>query len=72
METLRIEILNPKAKDLLKGLVGLDLIRITEEKEQQGFQELLTKLRKNAKTAPSLKEITKEVEAVRRARYEKK
>lgn len=31
METIRIEILNPKAKALLKDLVNLDLIRISKE-----------------------------------------
>jgi len=49
MESLRIEIINPKAKRLLKNLADMELIKIT----------------------PSLDEITKEVESVRKARYEK-
>lgn len=35
------------------------------------FKELLEKLRTKSKDAPSLEEITKEVESVRNARYEK-
>ncbi|MFO7828185.1 MAG: hypothetical protein R6V23_06155 [Bacteroidales bacterium] len=71
METFRIEILNPKAKSLLKDLADLDLIRIKKGKVKSEFQELLEKLRINADNAPSNDEITREVEFVRKARYEK-
>jgi hypothetical protein len=71
METFRIEILNPKAKSLLKDLADLDLIRIKKGKVKSEFQELLEKLRINADNAPSDDEITREVESVRKARYEK-
>ena len=71
METFRIEILNPKAKSLLKDLADLDLIRIKKEKVKSEFQELLEKLRINADNAPSNDEISREVESVRKARYEK-
>lgn len=71
METYRIEILNPKAKSLLKGLADLDLIRIKKSKVKSEFQELLEKLRINADNPPGDDEITLEVEAVRKARYEK-
>jgi hypothetical protein len=71
METFRIEILNPKAKSLLKDLADLDLIRIKKEKVKSEVQELLEKLRINADNAPSDDEITREVELVRKARYEK-
>jgi len=71
METFRIEILNPKAKSLLKDLADLDLIRIRKGKVKSEFQELLEKLRINADNAPSDDEITREVELVRKARYEK-
>lgn len=71
METFRIEILNPKAKSLLKDLADLDLIRIKKGKVKSEFQELLEKLRINADNAPSNDEITREVESVRKARYEK-
>ena len=70
METIRIDILNPKAKSLLKGLADLNLIRIKREKLKSEFIELLDRLRINSKDAPSLDEITSEVEAVRKARYE--
>ena len=71
METIKIDILNPKAKSLLQTLADLNLIRIQKEKVSSEFKELLDKLRGNADNAPSLEEITKEVEAVRKARYEK-
>lgn len=70
MDTLRIKILNPKAKRLLKNLADLDLIEITYPKKE--FLELLERLRSNADTVPTLEEITAEVEIVRKARYEQK
>ena len=71
METFRIEIINPKAKNLIKNLVDMDLIRIKKDKGKSEFAELLTRLRKRSDKAPTLEEITKEVELVRRTRYEK-
>ncbi|MFC0263233.1 hypothetical protein [Fontibacter flavus] len=71
METIRIDILNPKAKALLKDLANLDLIRIRKEDSENAFSEVLKKFRSKSNEAPSLEEITKEVEAVRKARYEK-
>lgn len=71
METLRIDILNPKAKSLLKNMADLDLIKIRRGKVKAEFRELLEKFRSNAENAPSLDEITAEVESVRKARYEK-
>lgn len=70
MESIRIEILNPKAKILIKNLADMDLIRIKKDKKSE-FSDLLAKLRKHSEEAPSLEEITKEVESVRNARYEK-
>ena len=72
METLKIDILNPKAKSLLKDLADLKLIRIQKSKVKDEFQELLDKFRMKSDEALSLDEITKEVEAIRKARYEKK
>lgn len=69
METIRIDILNPKAKELLKNLADLNLIKINREKSD--FTALLKKLRSKSEDAPTIDEITQEVEAVRRARYEK-
>jgi hypothetical protein len=71
METLKIDILNPKAKALLKDLANLELIRIRKEKSNTDFSDLLKKFRKKSETALSLEEIALEVEAVRKARYEK-
>lgn len=70
MESLRIDIVNPKAKSLLKDLADLDLIRIKKEKIKSEFVELLDKLRIGSDNAPSLDDITAEVEAVRKERYE--
>jgi len=68
METLRIEILNPKAKKLLYDLADLNLIKINKENLKSEFAELLSKMRNTSDDAPSLEEITFEVEAVRKAR----
>jgi len=72
METVRIDILNPKAKSLLKDLADLKLIRIKKEKAKSDFKELLERVRINADDALIPEEIKEEVEAVRKARYEKK
>ncbi len=70
METIRIDIINPKAKKLLRNLADLNLIKIKNDKIKSEFLELLDKLRINSDDAPSLEEITSEVDAVRKARYE--
>ncbi len=70
MESLRIDILNPKAKQLLKNLADLDLIRIKKGEIKSEFIELLKKLRASSGTPPTLEEITKEVEEIRKSRYE--
>jgi hypothetical protein len=70
MTTVRVNILNPKAAKLLKNLADLNLITI-QEVERNGFESVLKKLRSKAKAAPSLEEITQEVELVRSKRYEK-
>ncbi len=71
MESLRIDIINPKAKRLIKDLADMELIKIRKEKTKSDFSELLEKLRSQSENAPSLDEITKEVESVRASRYEK-
>lgn len=71
METIKIDILNPKAKKLLRNLADLNLIKINKEKKKSDFSSLLEKLRTNAADEISLDEITKEVEQVRKLRYEK-
>jgi len=73
METLRVEIVNPKAKKLLKDLADLNLITISKSFDTKvEFNELLSKLRSTSDTAPSLEEITREVEDVRALRYANK
>jgi hypothetical protein len=71
METLRIEIVNKKARKILKDLADLNLIHIQERDPMKAFQSLLARLRSN-KNAPSLQEISREVELVRGKRYGKK
>lgn len=68
--SIRIDILNPKAAQLLKNLADLDLISIKED-SKEGFVDVLKKLRSSAKSTPDLEEITREVETVRAKRYEK-
>lgn len=70
MNTMRIDILNPKAARLLKDLADLNLIAI-QDTSKNGFAIVLKKLRSKAKFAPTLDEITKEVELVRAKRYAK-
>ncbi|MBS1537257.1 MAG: hypothetical protein JST20_05860 [Bacteroidetes bacterium] len=70
MNTMRIEILNPKAVRLLKDLADLNLIAI-EDTSKNGFASVLKKLRSKAKSAPTFDEITAEVELVRSKRYAK-
>jgi hypothetical protein len=57
MEALKIEILNPKAMQLIKGMQDLNLIKVTNEPVSK-LKSYLKKMRKNAESAPSLEEIT--------------
>ena len=70
MNTIRIDILNPKAAKLLKDLAALNLIAI-KDTSKNGFAGVLKKLRSKAKSAPSLEDISTEVEIVRSKRYAK-
>jgi hypothetical protein len=70
MNSVRVDILNPKAAKLLKNLAELNLIAIQDD-NKNGFAEVLKKLRSQSESAPSLDEITKEVELVRGKRYAK-
>ena len=69
MSTFNIEILNPKAKQLLMDLADLRLISISENISNP-FLDTVKKIR-SKKSKLTLDEITKEVEAVRAARYAK-
>ena len=70
METLRIDIINPKAKKLLNDLAELNLIEIKKD-IQIDFSTVLKNLRAKSSESLSLDEIAKEVEVVRKSRYEK-
>lgn len=69
METFQVDILNPKAKKLLQDLVDLNLITIKKTKRTD-ISTLLANLRSKSTEEISLEEITKEVENVRKSRYE--
>lgn len=70
MEAMRIEILNQKALQLIKGMQELNLIKVSEEPASK-IKAYLKKMRRNAVTAPGLEEITKIAEEVRAERYAK-
>ena len=71
MDTLQVNILNPKAGKLLQDIADLNLISIKEIGDDS-FLQVVSKLRAKAKNnPPSLKDITKEVEFVRAKRYAK-
>jgi len=69
MDTIEVDILDPKARKLLKNLAELNLISIRKPSNDK-FLSLVHKIRAKAKSdPPSLDEITKEVEMVRAKRY---
>lgn len=71
MDALRIEILNPKALQLLNGMQDLNLIKLTKEPETK-LMAYLRKTRKNSASAPTVEEIAELVQEVRASRYGKK
>lgn len=71
METLEIDIINPKARQIIKSLAELNLIVIRDNSSSKSLDELLSKLRSKGSSL-SAEEITEEVELVRSKRYEKK
>jgi hypothetical protein len=66
METVKVDILNPKARKLLKDLADLDLIAIRKSTGSE-FSDVLKRMRSKSETVPGSEEITGEVEAVRLA-----
>ena len=73
MDTIQIEIVNPKARKLLENLASLKLIRISKKTDyKKEFKTLLAKLRSVKGDVPSLADIQKDVEIVRKKRYAKK
>ena len=71
MEAIRIEILNPKAMQLINSLQDLKLIKVKKEPVSL-LKTYLQKMRQQAGTAPTLEEIATIVEEVRTKRYAKK
>ena len=72
MNTIKVDIINPKATQLLKDMEDLNLISIRET-SMDGFLHIVKRLRAKAKNnPPSMDEITKEVEKVRLKRHAKK
>lgn len=71
MEALKIEILNPKALKIIKGMQELKLIKVSDD-PVSSLKTYLKKMRRNSASAPKLDEITKIVEEVRSKRYAKK
>ena len=70
MDTFTVDILNPKAANILKDLADLNLIAIRDN-SKKSFSSVLEKLRNEGKPTLSLEEITREVELVRAKRYAK-
>lgn len=61
METISINIVNPKVRRIIEDLADLKLIEITgNSKKKSDFFELLDNLRNNEDSLPTLDEITKE------------
>ncbi len=71
MESLKIEILNPKALQLIKGMQDLNLIKIIDEPASK-LMDYLKNMRKDADSAPSPEEIAEIVKEVRTERNVKK
>jgi len=73
MKTYQIQVLEPRARKLLEELANLKLIKIEEMDEpKEQFRKLVGKIRSKSNKKPSLADITKEVETVRKKRYAKK
>ncbi|ELR72341.1 hypothetical protein C900_01623 [Fulvivirga imtechensis AK7] len=69
MDTIIINIINPKVRKLLEDLEALNLISIA--RDDKSFKALVTKLRNKDNPKPTFDEITKEVEKVRAKGYGK-
>lgn len=70
METIKVDIINPKARKLLKDLADLNLIAIRKANESR-FQDVLRTLRSDSDLVPDPEEIAREVEVVRTIRSRK-
>ena len=73
MEALRIEVLNPKVRDILDRLADLSLISISKEDDSLSeLKKLLKQLRQKSSKVPDLEEIQTEVQQTRTKRYARK
>ena len=70
MTTYQVDVLEPKAAQLLKDLADMNLIAI-KQTNSDGFMDVIEQLRAKAELLqpPTVEEITEEVEAVRTERY---
>ncbi len=68
MESMRIEILNPKALELLKNMADEDLIRFNSEKKIELFA-LIEEIRSKSKAEMDIDDISALVDSVRKSRY---
>ena len=69
METMQIDILNPKAVKLLQDLADMDLIAIRNTRDDD-FLNIVNKIKNGVTdTPPSLDEIIAEIKSVRADRY---
>jgi hypothetical protein len=71
METLTIDLINPKAKKLLKDLMDLKLINIREIKPKSKLKELLRKISSEEEILMTMDEISDEVKAYRLEKHAK-
>ncbi len=70
METLSIDIVNPKARKLLEDMEDMQLITIRRGEAGERLEKLLSKIRDIPGPKPTYEEITAEVETVRQKRYD--
>lgn len=72
MKTYKVELIDPKVKQLLEDLADLNLIKVEELiSPKQELKQLLKKMRAKGEKNLTLEGITKEVETVRKKRYAK-
>jgi hypothetical protein len=73
MVSYQVDILDPKADQLLKDLADMNLIAI-KQTDSDGFMQVIERLRSRAEQLgpPTNEEIAQEVETVRAERYARK
>ena len=71
MNNYQIKVVEPGALKLLEDMASKNLIEFSPLEPKESFRQLLSKMR-SPENVPSLDDITKEVELVRKERYSKK